>query len=106
MRHAQYGRTSRSNESEKVMANIQKKIWPEYFEAVVSGKKKYELRLNDFEVQEGDTLVLEEWDPKKKEYTGRRIEKKVTYVGRFAIEKLFWPRQEIEEKGLQIISLE
>jgi len=26
------------------MAIIKKKIWPEYFEAVASGKKKYELR--------------------------------------------------------------
>jgi len=33
---------------EKNMAIIKKKIWPEYFDAVVSGKKKYELRLNDF----------------------------------------------------------
>jgi len=65
------------------MRKIHKKIWPEYFEAVVSGKKKYELRLNDFEVEEGDILVLEEWDPKAKSYTGRKIEKKVTYVGRF-----------------------
>ncbi len=46
------------------MAIINKKIWPEYFDAITSGKKKYELRLNDFEVNEGDTLVLEEWDSK------------------------------------------
>ena len=59
---------------------IEKKIWPEYFDAVTSGKKKYELRLNDFEVNEGDTLLLEEWDPATKAYTGRSIEKKVTYV--------------------------
>lgn len=88
------------------MAIIKKKIWPKYFEAVASGKKKYELRLNDFEVREGDTLVLEEWDPMTKEYTGRRIEKSVTYVGKFAINKLFWPEKEIKEKGLQILSLE
>lgn len=41
------------------MASIKKKIWPEYFDAVASGKKKYELRLDDFVVKEGDTLVLE-----------------------------------------------
>lgn len=41
------------------MAIISKKIWPEYFNAVVLGKKKYELRLNDFEVKEGDLLILE-----------------------------------------------
>jgi len=62
--------------------------------------------LNDFEVREGDTLLLEEWDPKTKNYTGRKIEKKVTYVGKFMIDKLFWPKKDIEEKGIQIISIE
>ena len=88
------------------MATIRKKIWLEYFEAVASGKKKCELRLNDFAIREGDTLVLEERDPGKKEYTGRKIEKKVTYVKKFKIEDLFWPEEEIKEKGIQIISLE
>ncbi len=88
------------------MKNIKKKIWPEYFDAVSSGKKKFELRLNDFAVSEGDTLVLEEWDPKTKEYTGRKIEKKVSYVGKFKMDQLFWPEAEIKEKGIQIISLE
>lgn len=88
------------------MAIIKKKIWPEYFDAVVSGKKKYELRLNDFEVKEDDTLMLEEWNPETKEYTGRKVEKKVTYVGKFKIDKLFWPEEQIKEKGIQIISLE
>lgn len=88
------------------MAIIKKKIWPEYFEAVSSGKKKFELRLNDFEVREGDILVLEEWDPKTKKYTGRKIEKKVTYVSKFKLDKLFWSEAEVREKGIQIISLE
>lgn len=88
------------------MGIIKKKIWPEYFEAVNSGKKNYELRLNDFEVNEGDTLILEEWDPETKEYTGKKVEKKVTYVGRFKIDQLFWTEDQIKEKGIQIISLE
>jgi len=56
------------------MATIHKKVWLEYFEQIISGKKKFELRLADFEVNEGDILVLEEWDNKKKEYTGRKVE--------------------------------
>ena len=59
------------------MAKIRKKIWPEYFELVKAGKKRFELRLADFDIKEGDVLVLEEWNPKTKEYTGRKIEKKV-----------------------------
>ncbi|MFH1226206.1 MAG: DUF3850 domain-containing protein [bacterium] len=88
------------------MAIIKKKIWPEYFEAVASGRKKYELRLNDFEANPGDTLVLEEWDPATREYTGRKTEQKITHVGRFKMDKLFWPEEEIKAKGIQIISLE
>lgn len=88
------------------MAIIKKKVWPEYFEAIIFGKKKFELRLNDFDVKEGDTLLLEEWNPNTKEYTGRKVEKKVTYVAKFKIDKLFWPEEEIKEKGLQVISLE
>lgn len=85
---------------------IKKKIWPEYFDAVASGKKNFELRLDDFDVREGDTMLLEEWDPVVKEYTGRRIEKKVTYVGKFKIDQLFWPEKKIKERGIQIISLD
>ncbi|MFA6273009.1 MAG: DUF3850 domain-containing protein [Candidatus Paceibacterota bacterium] len=84
---------------------IKKKIWPEYFEAVASGKKKFELRLNDFEIKEGDILVLEEWNPKTKKYTGRKMKKKVTYVLKFKLDD-FGQKEEIEKLGLQIISLE
>lgn len=45
---------------------IKKKIWPEFFELVVSGKKKFELRVADFDIKEGDTFVMGEWDPKTK----------------------------------------
>ena len=85
---------------------LKKKAWPEWFEAVLSGQKKYDLRLDDFEIQPGDTLILEEWDPQTKSYTGRSVAKKATYVGKFKIDQLFWPEAEIKAKGIQIISLE
>ena len=90
------------------MAVIKKKILKVYFDQVASGKKKYELRLGDFEVQEGDILVLEEWDKESESYTGRTIEKKVTHVGTFKLEDIyaFWKKERIEEHGLQIISIE
>lgn len=88
------------------MKIIEKKIHPEYFDAIESGKKKYELRLNDEEINEGDTLVLKEWDPNTMEYTGRVIEKKVTSAHVFKIDELFWPEAEIKEKGLRILSIE
>ena len=88
------------------MAIIKKKTWPELFEAVLSGKKKFDLRLDDFHAAEGDTLILEEWDPEAKSYTGRTLEKKITFVLRFAIANPFWSEEEIKEKGIQVMSLE
>jgi ASC-1-like (ASCH) protein len=84
------------------MAVIKKKIWPEYFKLISSGKKRFEMRLDDFDIQEGDTLVLEEWDPKTKEYSGKKIEKEVDYVLKFKLDD-FGQKKEIEEKGLQVI---
>jgi len=84
------------------MKTIKKKIWPEYFELVKSGKKRFELRLADFDIEEGDILVLEEWNPKTKEYTGRKIEVKPNYILKFDIDK-FGQAEKIKEKGLYII---
>ncbi len=44
------------------MARIEKRLWPEGFRRVLEGQKTYELRLGDFDIEEGDTLVLKEWD--------------------------------------------
>ena len=86
---------------------IEKKVWPEYFQQILDNKKTFELRLNDFEIKEGDILILKEWDPEIKEYTGRELEKEVGYVGRWKIDELtqFWPREDIDDKGIQVISL-
>jgi len=89
------------------MKKIEKKVWPEYYQEITEGKKTYELRLNDFNIEEGDILFLREYDPKTKKYTGREIEKKVGFVGRWKINDLnvFWNKEDIEDRGLQIISL-
>lgn len=88
---------------------IIKKVLPEYFQDIIDGKKKYELRLNDFEIEPGDTLILEEWtsaDPKNRQATGRRLEKMVSYLRKFKFQDLWWSKDDIEEKGIQIISFE
>lgn len=86
------------------MARIEKKCWPEFFRAIADGGKTFELRLADFECGPGDTLVLREWDPQTRQYTGRELEKTVTYVLRTKDAK-FWPEEDVERYGLQIISL-
>lgn len=55
------------------------KILPEYFDAVVSGIKPFEVRNNDRDFRVGDKLVLREWD-NECFYTGRKTVKYVTYV--------------------------
>ena len=87
------------------MAIIKKKIWPEYFDPVSSGKKKFEVRLADFDVKEGDILLLEEWDSKTKQYTGRNIEKKVSFVLKFNLND-FGQEEVIKEKGLVVIQFD
>lgn len=81
---------------------IEKKVQPPYFEAILKGDKNFEVRLNDFECNEGDILILREWDPEKKDYTGRTLEKKITYIVRTK-NLPFWSKEEVEKNGYQII---
>lgn len=88
------------------MTRIEKKAWPEQFQAVLDGRKTFDLRLQEFEAQEGDVLLLREWDPEKKEYTGRSIEKIIGFVLRFKPSDLpFWSAEDVEKHGLQVLSL-
>ncbi|MBU1071342.1 DUF3850 domain-containing protein [Patescibacteria group bacterium] len=82
---------------------IKKKVWPEYFQNIKDGKKTYELRLADWECNEGDVLILQEWNPKTKNYTGRELRKEVTYVGKTK-NMTFWSKEDVAKYGYQIIS--
>ena len=83
---------------------IEKKVWPKYFQAILDGRKNFELRLADFDIKEGDILVLREWDPDKREYTGRKTEKEATYI--LKIKDInFWADEEVKRYGYQVISL-
>lgn len=65
------------------------KTWPEPFQALVDGRKTFEIRQDDrggFKVD--DVLKLEEYeppslgDPGVGRYTGRWLRRKVTYIAR------------------------
>lgn len=66
------------------------KIWPEPFEAIIDGRKRFEFRQDDRGFAVGDTLRLSEWDPSPLGsrayppcgYTGRRLTVRVTYLAR------------------------
>lgn len=81
---------------------IPKKCWPELFQDILDGRKTFDVRLADFKCKVGDTLVLQEWNPKTKNYTGREMEKKVKYVLKTKEQK-FWKDEDIRKFGFQII---
>ena len=86
------------------MVKIRKKTWKEAFEKILSGEKTFDARLANFKCKKGDILVLEEYDPIRKAYTGRKIEKKITFVLETKKQK-YWSKSDINKYGLQIIAL-
>ena len=57
------------------------KIKPEYFSAVVTGEKNFEIRNNaDRNFQVGDTLLLKEWDG---EFNGNFVERTISCITDF-----------------------
>lgn len=66
----------------------QLKTWPEPFEAVKRGDKRYEIRADDRGFAVNDVLHLREWDPapgkivqtRPEGYTGREVYARVTYM--------------------------
>ena len=84
---------------------IEKKVWPESFQKILDGKKRFDVRLADFEAKEGDVLVLKEYNPEAKAYTGREIEKRINFVLKLNEQK-FWKKEDIDKFGFQVLSLE
>jgi hypothetical protein len=61
------------------------KTWPEYFAAILDGRKTFEIRRDDRGFDVGDVLHLAEWDPERALNSGRELRVRVTYyVGRGA----------------------
>lgn len=83
---------------------IEKKIWPKRFKEIK--KKIPEIRLADFKIKKGDTLVLKEWNPKNKTYTGRKINFKVGSVIKIPKDiKQFYSNKDIKRYGIYVIEL-
>lgn len=58
------------------------KSWPEYFAAIADGTKTFEVRKDDRGFTVGDHIRLREWDPVSEDYTGREVERRITYAFR------------------------
>lgn len=66
------------------------KCWPEPFQAMVDGRKNFEMRVDDRGYAVGDFLRLSEWDPSPDQTggpTGRKLLVEVTYLlrGQFGL---------------------
>ena len=57
---------------------VKKKILPEYFEAIVQDKKKFEIRKDEDKLQIGDIVVFMEWNGEA--FTGRRVKREIGYI--------------------------
>ncbi|WP_080058317.1 DUF3850 domain-containing protein [Spirosoma aerolatum] len=56
------------------------KCWLEEFDAIVAGKKRFDLRKNDRDYQVGDVLILAKYDQYKKKFLPGYVAVEVTYV--------------------------
>lgn len=56
------------------------KTWPEFFRAVKSGAKCFEVRRHDRDYRVGDTLILQEYDPNNDHLSGDSITLEVVYL--------------------------
>ncbi|MEC0329184.1 DUF3850 domain-containing protein [Paenibacillus macerans] len=59
------------------------KINTEFFEPVLRQDKSFEIRKNDRNYLIGDLIILNEWEPSKKQYTGRKVKGVITYITDF-----------------------
>ena len=56
------------------------KCWPEFYEEIHKNTKNFEVRLNDRDFKVGDILHLKEFNPMNNKYTGREIQRTITYI--------------------------
>jgi uncharacterized protein DUF3850 len=65
------------------------RVYPEFFAALESGAKPFEVRKDDRNFKVGDRLQLDEWDHATQRYTCASLYRQITYRldgGQFGIE--------------------
>lgn len=56
------------------------KINKEFYTPILEQIKTFEIRKNDRNFHVGDKIILNEWDHKKRQYTGRKTNIEITYI--------------------------
>lgn len=63
------------------MTTHKAKSWTHFYQAITAGEKTHDLRdMKDRNYRVGDTLILQEYDPFKGDYTGNECKVKITYI--------------------------
>jgi hypothetical protein len=74
------------------MTEHELKCWPEYFEPIWIGLKRFDLRKNDRGFKVGDVVLLREYEPPKSQvqgekytgpvgrYTGRTLHQRISFI--------------------------
>ncbi len=78
----------KDNELYKKLVIHELKTWPDIFFDMLAEEKNFDFRINDRKFKVGDLVKFLEYDPRKKEYTGRFFKVKIKYVlygGQFGI---------------------
>lgn len=83
---------------------VNKKVWPDDFRKIMGKKTYIEMRLADFRVSEGDTLVLREWNPENEKYTGRELKFHVNDVKKVKLTK-YYEIKDVEKHGIYLMEL-
>jgi hypothetical protein len=56
------------------------KCWPKFFQHIITGTKRFEVRKNDRNFEVADWVELREWDPETHMYTGKVHIKQIRYI--------------------------
>jgi hypothetical protein len=91
----------------RVARRVIKKVWSRFFDDIESGTKNFDVRLNNFQADVGDTIVFKEFDELEGKLTGRKVEKKISYIlNTKPLTFEFWKKEDIELHGYKVIGLE
>lgn len=94
------------------MVVIDKRCWEPYLSEIAARRKNFDIRLNDFEVEEDDIIKFIKYDPVTKVESNQVCYRKVRYILSLDLDSAvkfgenkdqFWTKEEIAEHGLIIL---
>lgn len=86
------------------MALVEIKLPKEYFDK--DRDNRLEARLAKFDLNTGDTIRFQEWDPETNTLTGRYFDKKVKDLHKIHRATKYWSKEDLLKYGLYIMELE